>query len=302
MAKIFAKRAYDMTKYNFHKIGTTTELEGFEDKPYSVNKVVYQDRIEAVSDNGSAVVFAAPDFETSNGTFSGLFHSSSSKAKDVWAGMQGIKLDIDKLEAVWATPETSDDKALLRSLLAKADTFDLSNSADKANGYGGKDKMNGKGGNDHLWGGDGNDHIRGGSGNDQLKGQEGSDRIEAGSGKDTLDGGAGGDLLIGGKDGSRDVFVFNDWLDSMWGGDRDEIRNFTRKSDKIDLRGLDADENTEAHDDLHWSGREADGHAVWWKTTKGGVMIEADVSGDGLAEVQIFLQGVSSLGESDLLL
>ena len=83
MAKIFAKRAYDMTKYDFHKLGSTTELVGHEDTPYRVNKVTYQDRIEAVSKNGSAVVFAAPDFDASNGTFSAILHASSSKAKDV---------------------------------------------------------------------------------------------------------------------------------------------------------------------------------------------------------------------------
>lgn len=69
---------------------------------------------------------------------------------------------------------SSDARAFLR-LLSGDDTFSLTNSHDKVNGYGGNDFIDGLGGNDLLQGGAGNDTLNGGAGNDTLQGGAGSD-------------------------------------------------------------------------------------------------------------------------------
>lgn len=309
MATIFATKAYDMRAYNLFALDSTTALKTFYDKPYTVKGTTYPDRIEAVHKDGTgSLVFASPNIVVDgegyiqSATFTGLFHSTNSTASGVWAGIQGIAIDVFKLDAAWQTPGTSDDHALLRAALSKADTFNLSSSGDVAMGWGGNDTMNGNGGNDQLRGGDGNDTVNGGSGNDKLWGEAGADTINAGTGADALNGGGGRDTLVGGTDSLRDVFVFSDWLDSMWGA-RDTVANFTRGVDDIDLRTMDADENSEAtNETFRWSGKTADDHSVWWKATTGGILLFADVSGDTLAEVEIFVKGVTAFGSGDVLL
>jgi hypothetical protein len=297
-----------MRSYNFHALDGTTTLKPFLDKPYTVTGTTYADRIEAIHKDGSgSLVFASPNIVVGPGgiesaTFTGLFHSSSSSASGVWAGIKGVALDIFALDAAWLTPGTSDDQKLLKAMLSKADTFNLSGSGDVAMGWGGNDTMHGNGGSDQLRGGDANDTVYGGSGHDKLLGEAGADTLNAGTGADTLTGGGGRDTLVGGTDASRDVFVFTDWLDSIW-GERDTVANFSRGTDDIDLRAMDADENSEATNEaFRWSGKTADDHAVWWKATTGGVLVYADVSGDTVAEVEIFVKGVTGFGSGDVLL
>ena len=162
--------------------------------------------------------------------------------------------------------------------------------------------MNGNGGADRLYGGIGGDTVSGGMGNDSLWGDAGADTLNAGTGRDYLMGGNGKDTLVGGTDAAGDVFKFNDWLDSTFGA-VDRIVNFTRGADDIDMRTVDADENSESTNEaFHFSNRTADAHAIWWKPMQGGVLVQADVSGDGLAEMEIFVRGVQTLTASDFLL
>lgn len=83
--------------------------------------------------------------------------------------------------------------------------------------------------------GDGRDNtLQGGGGYDKLFGGAGNDILNGGAGNDTLSGGLGADFLTGGT--GSDVFQFA----SSWG--QDTITDFTRKSDKLDVRdvvGLD---------------------------------------------------------------
>ncbi|WP_210527071.1 calcium-binding protein [Rubellimicrobium arenae] len=302
MAKVFANKAYNMTKYDFNSLYSLTELVTHAGEPYTVKGVTYQDQIEARYNDGSgSLVLAFPDAST--GKLGGFFHSSSSSASDVWAGIQDFSVDFTQMGNAWDTPDRADDMAVLERMLSKADTFKLSNGNDVAMGFGGRDTMNGNGGSDRLFGGNGNDSVHGGKGDDKLFGEDGADTLVAGAGSDSLNGGGGKDILIGGTDGQRDVFVFQDWLDSMPGSAHDEIRNFTRGVDDINLRAVDADENsTESNEAFHWSGKSADEYSVWWKGTSGGVLLRADVSGDGVYEFEIFVKGVDRLSESDLIL
>jgi serralysin len=66
------------------------------------------------------------------------------------------------------TLTSADDQLVLASMLSGADTFNLSNLADKAFGLAGNDTMLGNGGNDRLTGGAGSDYLTGGAGNDTF--------------------------------------------------------------------------------------------------------------------------------------
>lgn len=80
-----------------------------------------------------------------------------------------------------------------------------------------------------LWGGDGSDNISGGNGNDTIWGQGGGDTITGGNGADRLTGGGG-----------ADTFVYAAVTQSGAGSKADTLVDFTSGSDRIDLRGIDA--------------------------------------------------------------
>jgi len=107
---------------------------------------------------------------------------------------------------------------------------------DHLSGDEGNDWLYGGRGHDHIYCGDGDDYARGNDGSDAIYGGDGYDRIYGDKGADHLSGGAGRDLLYGGK--GRDTFYFA--ADS----DRDVIKDFAFKLDKIKLDGLDLDDAT----------------------------------------------------------
>jgi serralysin len=120
------------------------------------------------------------------------------------------------------TSSTTDDQAIISSILSGDDTFYLSAYADRVTGYSGHDNVYGYGGNDSLDGGTGNDTLLGGTGNDILIG---------GTGKDTLTGGT-----------ERDYFDFDKISESgITSSTRDVIKDFSKsQGDKVDLRTIDA--------------------------------------------------------------
>ncbi|WP_210527955.1 calcium-binding protein [Rubellimicrobium arenae] len=148
----------------------------------------------------------------------------------------------------------------------------------------------------------GNDTLRGNAGNDRLLGGDGSDRLIAGTGHDILDGGAGRDRLIGGTDGKGDDFIFHATSESAVGARHDVILNFTRATDDIDLRDIDARPETSANDRFHWGDTTPGDHAVWWKATANGVLVRADVTGDARADFEVFIQGADEIGAGNVLL
>lgn len=111
--------------------------------------------------------------------------------------------------------------------------------------------INGSDGNDILWGNDGNDAINGDVGNDHIVGGRGDDILSGGDGSDTIKGYDGADLLIGGKGADvmiggagNDQFIFTDLTDSTT-FEIDNILDFVRGEDKINLSGLGFDSVTE---------------------------------------------------------
>lgn len=97
-------------------------------------------------------------------------------------GIERASVPAVSLYKAGLTRSTTDDMAIMRSLLGGNDRFDLSNMADLVRGHGGDDTILVRGGHDRLFGG------------------AGQDRIDGGTGADLIRGGAGRDLLLGGAD------------------------------------------------------------------------------------------------------
>ncbi|HHC29963.1 MAG TPA: calcium-binding protein, partial [Rhodobacterales bacterium] len=184
---------------------------------------------------------------------------------------------------------------------------------DLIKGFGGNDVLFGGMGRDRLFGGSGDDDLRGqggndkafgGTGNDQLHSEGGNDVLKGGTGSDWLDGGMGRDKLFGGVDTDRDTFYFGDVRESGPGAKHmDVLYNFTPGTDKINLMWIDANTVTGGDDAFAFTGAlGADANAVWTKQRGNDLLVLADNSGDGVADLAIKLIGVDVLTASDFFL
>ena len=177
------------------------------------------------------------------------------------------------------------------------------------NGGAGSDRIFGGLGNDTLLGGLGFDTLSGDAGNDYLSGGAGNDSLLGGLGNDTLNGDAGTDFLTGGggtdimRGGTeRDVFVFNGVADSRAGAARDRILDFVSGLDDIDLRLLDANSSLAGDQAFAFRGTVAAANSVWYVQQGANALVRADVNGDGLADFELLLNGVSRLTAADFML
>ncbi len=142
------------------------------------------------------------------------------------------------------------------------------------------------------------DTLSGGAGNDVLRGGNGSDSLYGDAGNDTLVGGVGNDRMWGGT--GNDSFRFSE--DSVASRDLDEIFDFTRGTDKIDLREIDAKNATSANDAFKLIGTANFNQRAGELQVKAygdGVMVAGDVDGDGVADFNIYVHGVSALNAGD---
>jgi hypothetical protein len=108
-------------------------------------------------------------------------------------------------------------------------------------------------------------------------------------------------------DQGADIFDFNSTRDSLKGARRDVILDFEKSvaGEKIDLRDIDAIRGTARNDKFKFIGAKAfTGKAGELHTIKKGglLIVESDVNGDGKADFQIGLEGVSSLTKGDFIL
>ena len=138
--------------------------------------------------------------------------------------------------------------------------------------------------------------LRGGDGNDSLNGGGGDDILIGGAGNDSLIGRTGSDLLIGG-DGA-DKFVFKSVTDSKADqvGAWDDIMDFSiAQGDRIDLSAIDADKEIARKQDFILAGDHFTGHAgeLIQFAYKDGLMIQADVDGDGRPDMAILVHGIT---------
>lgn len=209
-------------------------------------------------------------------------------------------------------------------LTGRADASEIRGGAggDRIFGLGGDDMLFGDGANDFIQGGNGNDELHGGDGQDQLDGGSDNDmlfggddnsldRLTGAAGDDMLDGGGGRDILRGDSisgsvitTGGNDVFDFNDVNDSLAGGLRDIIRDFIQGEDMIDLSDIDAIMGG-PNNAFNFVGTSAfTGTAGEMRYQFGGrnTIISMDVDGDGIADMQIQLNGNIDLLANDFVL
>ncbi len=161
------------------------------------------------------------------------------------------------------------------------------------------DVLLGSAGVDRLHGGAGNDRCHGGSEADWMRGDTGSDLLSGGLGNDYLRGSGGADILLGG--GGADRFHFARISDSLT-DQPDTIEDFAgNEGDRIDLRDIDADTAAAGDQAFAWLGpRHFSGRAAQLRLNDD--RIEADVDGDGKADLVIVLNGLSVVTSADLLL
>ncbi|WP_170293931.1 calcium-binding protein [Paracoccus limosus] len=163
----------------------------------------------------------------------------------------------------------------------------------------GNDTLFGGGGHDTLDGGADNDMLYGQDGNDLLLGRIGADRLFGGNGNDTLDGGFGADTMAGGA--GADLFVFATGTTGR-GIYRDQITDFQRGIDDLDLRGIDANAAVAGQQALQFSGSTARAHAVWQVQSGAVTLIRGDTNGDAVFDFEIQVNGAARLGAGDFLL
>jgi serralysin len=147
--------------------------------------------------------------------------------------------------------------------------------------------------------------LSGGSGNDSLQGGAGADYLLGGAGIDTVIGGAGADTLVGGD--AADTFIFSNISDFAPGPILDVITDFkTAQSDKINLSGVDA--NAVAANDQAFSfiGTAAfsnvAGQLRYAANGAGGVNVEGDTDGNGVADFRLVLDSTVSVTATDFIL
>lgn len=165
-----------------------------------------------------------------------------------------------------------------------------------------------------IAGASGADSLTGSQMDDTLYGNGGADTISGGAGADTITGGGGQDTMTGG-DGD-DTFTISDQDDAGLGGSaRDIITDFAEAGiaggDLIDLSALGEDAEAAGEGDLEFLGTNsftgtgeaaADTVEVRYTVLSGNAIVEADVDGDGTADLQIQVNDVDTLVAADFTL
>lgn len=143
-----------------------------------------------------------------------------------------------------------------------------------------------------MLGRDGNDLINGGLGNDTCDGGLGDDRLTGGRGTDRLKGGAG-----------HDIFDFDAFSELGRGSaGRDQILDFSRGEDRIDLSTLDANSSLASDQAFRFVSAFSGNATGQVRYDHGIVQISTDA--DAQAEYEIALVGTppASLSAADFIL
>lgn len=189
---------------------------------------------------------------------------------------------VDVAHAVESYQSTGSHSALSAIMSSQAYELNGSSGADAFAGADKADRLNGASGNDVLWGEGGNDTISGGLGNDQLYG------------------GAGQDVLTGG--GGADIFIYRSLADSKPGASRDVVSDFSHaEHDRIDLSAIDASTKLVKDQAFTFIGGADFTHHAGELHFQHGVL-SGDTNGDGKADFEIAIQGVTHLMSDDFLL
>ena len=148
-------------------------------------------------------------------------------------------------------------------------------------------------------GGSGADSITGNQADNSLWGNAGNDQLYGNAGNDVLVGGAGADVLTGGA--GVDTFYFTATTDSSATTGRDTITDFVSKTDKIDLKSIDANTKLSGDQAFSYIGSAAFTKVAGQLHFVNGVL-EGDINGDRVADFQIIVQNVSAFATGDFIL
>ncbi len=166
----------------------------------------------------------------------------------------------------------------------------------------GSDNIHGGAGNDGITGGGDNDILRGGLGDDILRGGGGNDTLLGGLGADRLIGGAGRDVIYAGVDAAVDIIVFADAAESAPGAQRDIVSDFLSGTDRIDLRGIDANIGAANNQAFAFSITGPAANSIGVVDTGAHLVVRGDVSGDTTADFEFQLVNVASVQAADFML
>jgi serralysin len=157
---------------------------------------------------------------------------------------------------------------------------------------------------DFMHGDSGRNTFEGGGGGDDLMGISGNDRLDGGAGADRLVGGLGADRLTGGS--GADLFRYFEVGDSFdFFAHLDTITDFNHSNgDQIDLELIDAKANTSGLQAFQFIGDDVFTAAgqVRVYAEDGDMIVEANTSGSGGAEMSILVADIVDLGASDFIL
>jgi Ca2+-binding RTX toxin-like protein len=136
--------------------------------------------------------------------------------------------------------------------------------------------------------------VNGGDGADQIKGGNLVDTVHGGAGKDKIMGQGGADILTGGA--GSDVFKFLSASDSGPGTAADRVTDFTIGQDRLNFVQIDANAALDGDQAFTFLGTAA--FAVTglgqlrYLTSGSDLIVQADVNGDGVADMEVILQGI----------
>lgn len=242
---------------------------------------------------GDALTISPRDIETGSvtGRVEGIFTYSGHRATgDLLhaASIWGFSLRLADIRTVALTADTTDDKALLKTILAGNDTIRLGAYGDKVASYGG---------NDLIYAGKGSDVAQGGSGADRLYGQDGYDTLIGGDGNDVLIGGKGADLLHG--EHGEDRFVFDDGHLGLGIGARDTIEGWSRE-DVLDFSQIDGNTRVAGDQRLSFSTDMIEAlkpkrNAFWVVADGADMIIRFDVNGDAAHDFELVIADQASM-------
>ncbi|MCW2242390.1 calcium-binding protein [Azospirillum canadense] len=196
---------------------------------------------------------------------------------------------------------------LVQGLTFGAGTLDKLISIENVTGTNFNDGLVGDAGNNILQGAGGNDFLDGGAGDDRLNGGSGADNLVGNLGNDILNGGTGADRLSGG-DGADTFKYFNLSGSANESGvgslSRDDIADFTHGVDKIDLSAVDAQAGVSGNQAFTLvGGNSFSGEGQIRFFFEGDhTVVQANISGAGVAESEIQLDGHVNLSVGDFIL
>jgi Ca2+-binding RTX toxin-like protein len=143
-----------------------------------------------------------------------------------------------------------------------------------------------------------------------------ADTITGSTGADVIAGGGGADTLMGDPTNSvpnSDTFVFFSANDSsavsgQWAASAsDTILDFQPGKDILDLFAVDANTSLSGDQAFSWAGLNpatagAKQNSIWTTQDATNTFVNADINGDGIADMVIKLVGLHNLSQSDFIL